>query len=118
MPREKRDAVLHQQEIRGFLDQSHISPKNLARLRVLGRSENTQIATLAHLVFDVGATTPYRRQRIRVLARERRDILQRMEEIGLIMPLPPVLDAMDPDDIDPVAAWYEWVEFARTCDDE
>ena len=25
---------------------------------------------------------------------------------------------MDPDDIDPVAAGYEWVEFARTCDDE
>ncbi len=58
------------------------------------------------------------RQRIRILARERRDILKLMEEIGLIMPLPPVLDAMDPDDIDPVAAWYEWVEFARTCDDE
>ena len=117
MPREKRDAVLHEREILGFLDQSHISPRNLARLRVLGRSENTLIANLAHLVLDVGAATPYRRRRIRTLARERRDILKRMEEVGLIMPLPPAED-MDHYDIDPVAAWYEWVEYARSCDDE
>ena len=115
MPREKRDAVLHEREILGFLDQSHISPRNLARLRVLGRSENTRIANLAHLVLDVGAATPYRRRRIRTLARERRDILKQMEEVGLIMPLPPAED-MDHYDIDPVAAWYEWVEYARSCD--
>jgi sugar phosphate isomerase/epimerase len=90
----------------------------LAGLRVLGHSENTQIATLAHLVLDVGAATPYRRQRIRILARERRDIMKRMEETGLIMPLPPILEDTHPYDIDPVAAWHEWVEFARTCDDE
>ena len=82
MPREKRDAVLHEREILGFLDQSHISPRNLARLRVLGRSENTRIANLAHLVLDVGAATPYRRRRIRILALERRDILKQMEEVG------------------------------------
>ena len=117
MPREKRDAVLHEREILGFLDQSHISPRNLARLRVLGRSENTRIANLAHLVLDVGAATPYRRRRIRTLARERRDILKRMEEVGLIMPLPPPED-MDPYDLDSVAAWYEWEEYARSCDDE
>jgi hypothetical protein len=118
MPREKRDAVLHEREILALLDQSHISPKNLARLRFLGQSENTGIANLAHLVLDVGAATPYRRRRIRILARERRDILKRMQETGLIMPLPPVLEDMDPYDIDPVAAWYEWAEFARACDDE
>jgi sugar phosphate isomerase/epimerase len=117
MPREKRDALMREREIVGFLEQSHISPKNLARLRALGRSENTRIADLAHLVLDVGAATPYRRRRIRILARERRDILKRMEEAGLIMPLPPRED-MDPYDIDPVAAWYEWVEYARTCGDE
>jgi hypothetical protein len=40
-----------------------------------------------------------------------------MEEAGLIMPLPPS-DDMDPYDIDPVAAWYEWVEYARAYGDE
>jgi hypothetical protein len=38
-----------------------------------------------------------------------------MEEAGLIMP-PPV--DMDPYDIDPVVAWYEWVEYARAYGDE
>jgi hypothetical protein len=69
-------------------------------------------------VLDVGAATPYHRRRIRILARERRDILKRMEETGLIMPLPPVLEDMYTYDIDPVAAWYEWVEYARACDGE
>jgi len=108
---------MREREILGFLEQSHISPKNLERLRTLGRSENTRIADLAHLVLDVGAATPYRRRRIRILARGRRDILKRMEEAGLIMPLPPS-DDMDPYDIDPVAAWYEWVEYARAYGDE
>jgi hypothetical protein len=116
-PREKRDALLREREILGFLEQSHISPKNLARLRALKRSENTRIADLACLVMEVGAVTPYRRRRIRTLARERRDVLKRMEEVGLIMPLPPPED-MRPYDIDPVAAWYEWVEYARSCNDE
>ena len=108
---------MREREILGFLEQSHISPKNLERLRTLGRSENTRIANLAHLVLDVGAATPYRRRRIRTLARERRHILKRMEEAGLIMPLPPTED-IDHYDIDPVAEWHEWVEYARSCDDE
>ena len=108
---------MREREILGFLEQSHISPKNLERLRALGRSQNTRIADLAHLVLDVGAATPYRRRRIRILARERRDILKRMEEAGLIMPLPPP-DDINPYDIDPVAAWYEWVEYARAYGDE
>lgn len=117
IPREQRDALLREREILGFLEQSRISPKNLIRLRALGRSENPRIADLACLVLEVGALTPYRRRRIRTLARERRDVLKRMEEVGLIMPLPPPED-MHPYDIDPVAAWYEWVECARSCDDE
>jgi hypothetical protein len=122
MPREKRDAVLHEREILGFLEQSHISTKNLVRLRVLGRFENTRIVELARLVLDVGAATPYRRRRIRILARERRDVLNRIEEAGLIMPLTPREDLdpndIDSNDIDPVAAWYEWVQYAQNGDDD
>ena len=61
MPREKRDVLMYEREILGFLEQSHISPRNLARLKVLGRSENPRVADLAHLVLDVGATTPDRK---------------------------------------------------------
>jgi hypothetical protein len=60
----------------------------------------------ARLVFDVGTATPYRRRRIRILARERRDVLQRMEEAGQIMPLPPRQDFdsddCEPNEIDPI----------------
>ena len=56
MPREKRDAQLREREILGFLEQSHISPKNLARLRALRRPENPRIADLACVVLEVGAS--------------------------------------------------------------
>jgi hypothetical protein len=108
VPKEKRTALLHEREIHGFLEQSHISQKNIARLRTLAASGNSSIADLAALVLEVAILTPYRRRRIRTLARQRRDILGRMEQAGLILPLP-VLEETDSDDIDPVAAWYEWV---------
>jgi len=108
MPREKQDALKHEREIRGFLEQSHISKKNVARLRALASSRNTRIANLAALVLEVAIVTPYRRRRISTLARQRRDVLTRMEHGGLIVRLP-AWEETDPHDIDPVAAWYEWV---------
>ena len=51
MPREKQDALKHEREIHGFLEQSHISEKNVARLRALASSRNTRVADLAALVF-------------------------------------------------------------------
>ena|ERR1039457_957195 len=108
IPREKQDALKHEREIHGFVEQSHISKKNVARLRALASSSNTRIANLAALVLEAAIVTPYRRRRIRTLARQRRDVLTRMEQAGLILPLP-AWEETDPHDIDPVAAWYEWV---------
>jgi hypothetical protein len=84
MPREKQDALLQEREIRRYLEQSRISEKNLSRLRTLARSNNTRIAELAAVVLEVASVAPYRRRRIGTLARERRDVLKRMEEAGLI----------------------------------
>jgi hypothetical protein len=47
LPREKREALKHEHEIRGFLEQSRISERNIARLRTLARSGNPRIAELA-----------------------------------------------------------------------
>ncbi len=113
MPREKQDALKHEREIHGFLEQSHISKENVARLRALASSRNTRIANLAAVVLEVAIVTPYRRRRISTLARQSRDVLTRMEQAGLIHPLPEWEEA-DPDDIDPVAAWYEWVALPRS----
>jgi len=108
MPREKQDALKHEREIHGFLEQSHISEKNVARLRALASSKNKRIANLAALVLEVAIVTPYRRRRIRTLARQRRELLARMEQAGLSLQLPAWGEA-DPHDVDPIAAWYEWV---------
>ena len=108
MPREKQDALKHEREIHGFVEQSHISKKNVARLRTLASSRNTRVANLAAIMLEVATVTPYRRRRIGTLARQHREVLTRMEQAGLILPLPAWAEA-DLHDIDPVAAWYEWV---------
>lgn len=103
IPREKQDALLHEREIRGLLEQSRISEKNLARLRTLARSKNARIAALAAVVLEVALVAPYRRSRIGMLARERLGVLKRMEEAGLILPRPVCADT-DPHLVDPPAS--------------
>ncbi len=77
MPREKQDALKQEREIHGFVEQSHISKKNVARLRALASSSTTQVAYLATLVLEVPIVTPYRRRRIRTLARRPRRLTAR-----------------------------------------
>ena len=112
LPREQQDRLLHEREILGFLAQSHISHKNVARLRALAGSADARVAGLALLAWDVAVVAPYRRRRIRTLARQRRDLLRRMEDARLILPRIEWEDC-DSEDIDPVAAWYEWAEYAK-----
>lgn len=63
LPREKQEALKHEHEILGFLAQFHVSNKNIARLRTLEQSVNSQTAHLATLVLDVALFAPYRRRR-------------------------------------------------------
>ena len=84
MPKDAREAIEHEDEIFNFLNQSHISDKNVARLRVLASSENERIAELASIVLEVAEVKPYKKRRLKVLARERRDLLRKLEDTGLI----------------------------------
>ncbi len=84
MPREKRQAIEQEEEIFGYLKQSHISQTNVKRLQLLTRSENGRIVELAEIVLEVAAVKPHKRRRLKVLAKERRDLLRRLEETGLI----------------------------------
>lgn len=111
LPREQQDRLLHEREIRGFLGQSHISRKNATQLRTLAGSADVRIAGLATLVQGVATVAPYRRRRIPILARQRRDLLKRMEVARLILPRTEWEDC-ESGDVDPVAAWYEWAEYA------
>jgi hypothetical protein len=53
-------------------------------LRSLRCSENEEVAGLASIVLEVAKVKPYKRQRLKVLARERSDLLHKLEETGLI----------------------------------
>jgi len=85
--------------------------QNLARLRALKSSPDSRIANLATVVLDVSVATPYQRHRFRILPRQRRDPLKRIEESGLILPSASQNDTDAP--IDSAAAWDEWVEYSR-----
>jgi len=74
-----------EQEIFGYLKQSHISDKNVKRLKLLVKSESENIAKLANIVLEVANVKPYKKRRLKVLARERRDLLEKLEETGLIL---------------------------------
>jgi len=83
-PRAERAAIEQEEEIFGFLKQSHISDKNMRRLEILAASSESRIAELASLVIEVARIKPHKKRRLKVLARERRDLLAALERTGLI----------------------------------
>jgi len=84
MPKEEREGIEQKDEILKFLRQSHISDKNISRLEKLCRSSNPRISELAGIVLEVAKVKPYKKRRLKVLARERRDLLAKLDETGLI----------------------------------
>jgi len=84
LPQKEREAIEQEDEIFGYLKQSHISDKNIERLKMLASSENEKISGLSVIVLEVAKIKPYKRRRLKVLARERKDLLQKLEETGLI----------------------------------
>ena len=84
IPTEERDAIQHEEEIFAYLKQSHISAKNVARLREFLLFNNQRIAMLAELALDVALIKPHKRKRLRYLAEKRPDLIDKLEETGLI----------------------------------
>jgi hypothetical protein len=81
MPREKRDRIEQLDEVRGFLDQSHISARNIQRLKTLVAHADSEVQRLATLVLDVARLHPYKRRRWRHLAARHRDLFHRAVEV-------------------------------------
>lgn len=84
MPKPNRDTIEQEEEIFNYLKQSHISATNTARLRTLAASEDPRLAELAAIVIEVAEVKPFKKRRLQVLARERRDLLDALERTGLI----------------------------------
>jgi len=73
-------------EIEGFLRQSHISDKNRKRLAELTLCEDEEVSQKARLVEQVAAVYPYKRRRLKKLARTHRELVRQLEKAGLIFP--------------------------------
>jgi hypothetical protein len=84
LPKSQRRAIEDRDDIFGFMQQSHISKKNLARLEKLAKSEEPRLARLAAIVLEVARVTPYKRRRLKILARNHRDLLRKLGETGLV----------------------------------
>jgi uncharacterized protein (DUF4415 family) len=85
MPREEREVIEQEEEIFQYLRQSHISKKNMVRLKELAESSNQQTAERAALVYEIARIKPYKRKRLKALAQTRKDLLDKLEETGLIL---------------------------------
>jgi len=84
LPKAQRDAIDQEREIFGYLTQSRISEQNLARLRTLAATAAPSVAELAAVAMAVAEITPFKKGRLRVLARERGELLAALERTGLI----------------------------------
>jgi hypothetical protein len=85
LPKEEREEIEHKDEIFNYLRQSHISDKNVSRLRKLAVSPNERVAELATIVLEVAEIKPYKKRRLKELVRKNRDLLQKLDETGLIL---------------------------------
>ena len=85
LPKSHRRAIEHRDDVLGFLQQSHISKKNLARLEQLAKAEEPRLASLAAIVLELARVTPYKRRRLKILARNHPDLLRKLGETGLVL---------------------------------
>ena len=77
MPREQRDRIERLDELWNFLDQSHISEKNVGRLKTLIAHPDAEVQKLAALIMDVARVHPYKRRRWRHVATRHKDLFHR-----------------------------------------
>jgi len=85
LPKEEREEIERTEEIFNYLRQSHISDKNVSRLRKLAVSPNERVAELAGVVLQVAEIKPYKKRRLKELARKNWDLLHKLDETGLIL---------------------------------
>ncbi len=81
MPREKRDRIERFDELYGFLHQSVISAKNVARLKTLSGHEDPEFAEQAALILELARVLPGKRNRWLKLARCHRPLFERALEL-------------------------------------
>ncbi|HEX9047137.1 MAG TPA: hypothetical protein VF988_08920 [Verrucomicrobiae bacterium] len=77
LPRDEQDQMERLDELYGFLQQSNISAKNVARLKSLSQHANKEVADSAALILEIARVLPHKRNRWLKLARRHRPLLDR-----------------------------------------
>jgi len=78
-PKSERQAIEDKDDIFAFLEQSHISEKNVVHLERMAKSDNPQVASLAAIV------KPYKTRRLKFLAQKHPELLGKLRNTGLIL---------------------------------
>ena len=84
-PKSERQAIEDKDGIFAFLEQSHISEKNVVHLERMAKSDNPQVASLAAIVLDVARVKPYKTRRLKFLAHKHPELLSKLRDTGLIL---------------------------------
>jgi ribosome-binding protein aMBF1 (putative translation factor) len=83
-PKSERQAIEDKDDIFGFMRQSHISERNVARLEQMTKSKDPQVASLAAIVLKVARVKPYKTRRLKFLAQMHPELLRNLEDAGLV----------------------------------
>jgi hypothetical protein len=81
MAREKTDRMERFDELHGFLRQSMVSAKNVARLKTITGDEDHELAELAALILEIARVLPGKQNRWLELARHYRPLFNRAVEL-------------------------------------
>jgi hypothetical protein len=84
-PKSERQVIEDKDDIFGFMHQSHVSQRNVARLEKMTKSENPQVASLAAIVLKVARVKPYKIRRLKFLAQMHPELLRSLEDTGLVL---------------------------------
>ena len=100
LPRAELQQILAMREILGFMEQSNISKKNIARLKALDAIDDATFQKLRPLILEIAQVAPRRRRRWKLVATNRRDLLLSAIEAGLIEDLREPGEFEEPDPYD------------------
>jgi ribosome-binding protein aMBF1 (putative translation factor) len=84
-PKSERQAIEDKHDIFAFLEQSHISEKNVAQLERMAKSDSPPVANLAAIVLDVARVKPHKTRRLKFLAQKHPELPGKLRDTGLIL---------------------------------
>jgi len=82
-PKEGKELTSLEDELFGYMSQSNISKKNIARLKELSQGASQEVADLARIILEVAAIRPHKKGRLAFLVQNHPDLLGKLEKSGL-----------------------------------